>query len=102
LGVKADTLMLSLFLRREGISFKQRRWRCARASAAPRPLECSPDLNPIKLLFAKLKPLLRKADARSLEVICTSIVESLSRFSPRSAPTISRMPDMRHPKSGMF
>jgi transposase len=33
LGVKADTSMLSRFLRREGISFKKRRWRRASKTA---------------------------------------------------------------------
>ena len=40
----------------------------------------SPDLNPIEQMFAKLKALLRKADARSLEAICDAIGEILDRF----------------------
>ena len=41
----------------------------------------SPDLNPIEQVFAKLKHLLRKAQARSLEAVCAAIAEALGRFS---------------------
>ena len=37
----------------------------------------SPDLNPIEQVFAKLKHLLRKAAARSVEAICRAIAEGL-------------------------
>jgi len=37
----------------------------------------SPDLNPIEQVFAKLKHLLRKAAARTLETVCTAIAELL-------------------------
>ena len=40
----------------------------------------SPDLNPIEQVFAKLKHLLRKAAARTLEGICTAIGEILGAF----------------------
>jgi transposase len=43
----------------------------------------SPDLNPIEQVFAKLKALLRKADARSLEAICTAIGDILGHFKPQ-------------------
>ena len=43
----------------------------------------SPDLNPIEQVFAKLKTLLRKAEARSLEAICNTIAEILGRFTPQ-------------------
>jgi transposase len=43
----------------------------------------SPDLNPIEQVFAKLKTLLRKADARTLEAICAAIGETLGRFAPQ-------------------
>jgi transposase len=43
----------------------------------------SPDLNPIEQVFAKLKTLLRKAEARTLETICTAIGEILGRFTPQ-------------------
>jgi transposase len=42
----------------------------------------SPDLNPIELLFAKLKTLLRKAAARSREALWTTIGHLLDAFSP--------------------
>ena len=42
----------------------------------------SPDLNPIEQAFAKLKALLRKAAARTVEAIWTTIGECLSAFSP--------------------
>jgi transposase len=42
----------------------------------------SPDLNPIEQVFAKLKHLLRKAAARSVETICTAIGEILAAFTP--------------------
>lgn len=42
----------------------------------------SPDLNPIEQAFAKLKALLRKAAARSVEALWNVIGESLSRYSP--------------------
>jgi transposase len=40
----------------------------------------SPDLNPIEMAFAKLKALLRKAAARSLEALWTAIADALSTF----------------------
>ena len=42
----------------------------------------SPDLNPIEQVFAKLKHLLRKAAARTVETICTAISEILAAFTP--------------------
>lgn len=42
----------------------------------------SPDLNPIEQVFAKLKHLLRKAAARSVEAICTAIGQILGAFTP--------------------
>jgi transposase len=41
----------------------------------------SPDLNPIEQVFAKLKTLLRKAEARSVEAIAIAIGELLDSFS---------------------
>ena len=40
----------------------------------------SPDLNPIEQVFAKLKALLRKAAARSVEETCTTIGALLDEF----------------------
>jgi transposase len=42
----------------------------------------SPDLNPIEQVFAKLKHLLRKAEARTVAAICTAIGQLLGRFTP--------------------
>jgi len=41
----------------------------------------SPDLNPIEKLFAKLKPLLRKAAKRSVEALWNEIRELLNTLS---------------------
>jgi transposase len=42
----------------------------------------SPDLNPIEQVFAKLKHLLRKAAARTVDTVCTAIAEVLDAFTP--------------------
>src|SRR5262245_5982997 len=42
----------------------------------------SPDLNPIEQVFAKLKHLLRKAAARTVDTVCTAIGEVLDAFTP--------------------
>ncbi|OIQ65759.1 hypothetical protein GALL_526780 [mine drainage metagenome] len=42
----------------------------------------SPDLNPIEQVFAKLKHLLRKAAARTVEAVCLAIGEALQLFTP--------------------
>lgn len=42
----------------------------------------SPDLNPIEQVFAKLKALLRKAAARSIEALWIAIGTMLDQFSP--------------------
>jgi transposase len=43
----------------------------------------SPDLNPIEQVFAKLKTLLRKKAARTVEAICDAVGELLASFTPR-------------------
>jgi transposase len=43
----------------------------------------SPDLNPIEMAFAKLKAVLRKAAARSVEALWTAIADALTTFTPR-------------------
>lgn len=43
----------------------------------------SPDLNPIENAFAKLKAILRKAAARTLDDLWEAIGEALSSFAPR-------------------
>ena len=40
----------------------------------------SPDLNPIEQVFAKLKHLLRKAAARTVETVCATVGELLGAF----------------------
>ena len=42
----------------------------------------SPDLNPIEQVFAKLKHLLRKAAARTLEALVTAIGQLLETYTP--------------------
>jgi putative transposase len=42
----------------------------------------SPDLNPIEQVFAKLKTLLRKAAARSLETVSGAIAKILATYTP--------------------
>jgi len=49
----------------------------------------SPDLNPIEQVFAKLKHLLRKAAARTVDAVCAAIARALHAFTPRNAPTTS-------------
>ena len=43
----------------------------------------SPDLNPIEQVFAKLKHLLRKAAARTVEAVWAVIGEALKAFMPK-------------------
>ena len=43
----------------------------------------SPDLNPIEQVFAKLKHLLRKVAARTLEAVCAAIARLLDAFTPQ-------------------
>ncbi len=42
----------------------------------------SPDLNPIEQVFAKLKTLIRKADARTVDGLCRAAARALEAFSP--------------------
>ena len=42
----------------------------------------SPDLNPIEQVFAKLKALLRKMAARSIEALWTAVGQLVGRFAP--------------------
>lgn len=43
----------------------------------------SPDLNPIEQVFAKLKHLLRKAAARTVDALCEAIGRLLDTFTPQ-------------------
>lgn len=42
----------------------------------------SPDLNPIEQAFAKLKSILRKTAARTLDTLISAIADALTAFSP--------------------
>ena len=42
----------------------------------------SPDLNPIEMVFAKLKALVRSAAARCADTLCSAIASALSAFTP--------------------
>jgi len=50
----------------------------------------SPDLNPIEQVFAKLKHLLRKAQARTVEATWRSIGCLIDRFAPRECANYFR------------
>lgn len=50
----------------------------------------SPDLNPIEQMFAKLKHLLRKANARTVDAISTAIGEILRAFTPQECANYFR------------
>ncbi len=43
----------------------------------------SPDLNPIEMMFSKLKALLRKASERTIEGLWRTIANLLDEFSPQ-------------------
>ena len=43
----------------------------------------SPDFNPIEQFFAKLKALLRKAAARTIDALVTAIADALTKVSPQ-------------------
>ena len=62
----------------------------------------SPDLNPIEMMFAKLKALLRKAKERTVDSLWDRIGVLLDEFSPKSAQIISHTTDMRHVRRGML
>jgi len=50
----------------------------------------SPDLNPIEQVFAKLKHLLRKAAARTVEAVCAAIGDVLAAFTPQECANYFR------------
>lgn len=50
----------------------------------------SPDLNPIEMMFAKLKALVRKADERTVETTWRRIGELLKAFSPQECSNYFR------------
>jgi len=56
----------------------------------------SPDLNPIEQVFAKLKALLRKAAARTLEALIAAIADALSKFKPAECANYIANSGYRH------
>jgi transposase len=54
------------------------------------PYSYSPDLNPIEMMFAKLKTLLRKANAPPIAAVWHRIGGLLSAFSPEECSNYSR------------
>jgi len=48
----------------------------------------SPDLNPIEQVFAKLKHLLRKAAARTVDTLCETIGRLLDAFPPHECTNL--------------
>jgi transposase len=43
---------------------------------------CSPDLNPIEMVFAKLKARIRSAAARCADALCSAAASALNAFNP--------------------
>jgi transposase len=56
----------------------------------------SPDLNPIEQLFAKLKALLRKAAARTLEALIAAIAYVLTTIRPHECENYFANQGYRH------
>ena len=56
----------------------------------------SPDFNPIEQLFAKLKALLRKAAARTVEALIAAIAEILTKVSPQECANYLANQGYRH------
>jgi transposase len=56
----------------------------------------SPDLNPIEQFFAKLKALLRKAAARTLEALIDAIADALTKFKPHECENYLDNSGYRH------
>lgn len=56
----------------------------------------SPDLNPIEQFFAKLKALLRKAAARTLDTLIAAIADALTRVRPHECENYLANRGYRH------
>jgi transposase len=61
----------------------------------------SPDLNPIEQVFSKLKHLLRKDAARTLEAVCACIDKLLGAFTPQDCANYFRrlQPNLKSSRS---
>nr|WP_283811104.1 transposase [Bradyrhizobium vignae] len=55
----------------------------------------SPDLNPVEQVFAKLKHLLRKAAARTVDAVCAAIGKALDAFTPDECANYLKDPGYR-------
>lgn len=53
----------------------------------------SPDLNPIELVFAKFKEILRQAEARTVDALWSLIGDVISRFSPQECSAYTNIAD---------
>jgi DDE superfamily endonuclease len=62
----------------------------------------SPDLNLIEQVFAKLKHLLRKAAARTVEAICAAIGEILGTFTSEECANYFKNSGYAQPKTSRF
>jgi len=62
----------------------------------------SPDLNPIEQVFAKLKAMLRKTAARSLEALWTAVGTLLDRFSQQKCARYFRNAGYRSLKRNLL
>jgi transposase len=56
----------------------------------------SPDLNPIEQFFAKLKALLRKAAARTIDALVAAIADALTAISPQECQNYLANQGYRH------
>jgi transposase len=56
----------------------------------------SPDFNPIEQFFAKLKALLRKAAARTIDALIAAIADALTKVSPRECANYLAIQGYRH------
>jgi len=61
----------------------------------------SPDLNPIELMFSKLKTLLRKATERTVDALSNRIGELLDYFTPQECANFLLMLGITKPDPKM-
>ncbi|SCW76111.1 Transposase [Rhizobium mongolense subsp. loessense] len=63
---------------------------------------CSPDFNPIEMAFSKLKALLRRAAARTIDELWSVVADCLSAFATEESDIISKRPVMTRNKSNLL